>query len=417
MIKILFCAALFLVSAAAPAEDRHRCRVIRLASLPIEFTRLQPTLHAKFNGVDLRLVMDSGAESTVLLPSAVDKAGLRLVHSNRVSVGVGGKSQSYIAYADRVEIGPSHGEGVAFLEAVDAHIGADGLLGADYLFRTDLELQLRDNQAIFVHADGECDDKPLAYWDKDAFWVDTHDAGGEDRRQQAEVRINGHRFTALLDSGAQRSVLDLDAAARIGLTPDSAGTRANGQSAGVGAETVSTWNAPIDSFEIGDEVIRKTHLQISDLWGAARLGAGPRVDLSSQPDMLLGADFMRAHRLLFARSQRRLYFTYLGGPIFQLAPSQAELATQTAHYREGAERNSAADMLALAQALALGRGVGKDPVEAYKWLLIASRGGWADSHPGFREAVNREIAPLLTELDKNGQAEAKGRADSWTAPQ
>jgi hypothetical protein len=32
--------------------------------------------------------------------------------------------------------------------------------------------------------------------------------------------------------------------------------------------------------------------------------------------MLLGADFLRAHRVLVSHSQRKIYFTYLGGPMF-----------------------------------------------------------------------------------------------------
>jgi hypothetical protein len=32
--------------------------------------------------------------------------------------------------------------------------------------------------------------------------------------------------------------------------------------------------------------------------------------------MLLGADFLRAHRVLVSHSQRKMYFTYLGGPVF-----------------------------------------------------------------------------------------------------
>jgi hypothetical protein len=33
-------------------------------------------------------------------------------------------------------------------------------------------------------------------------------------------------------------------------------------------------------------------------------------------DMLLGADFLRTHRILFAMSQDRLYMSYLGGDPF-----------------------------------------------------------------------------------------------------
>jgi hypothetical protein len=35
--------------------------------------------------------------------------------------------------------------------------------------------------------------------------------------------------------------------------------------------------------------------------------------------MLLGADFLRAHRLLVAHSQQKIYFTYAGGPVFRRA--------------------------------------------------------------------------------------------------
>ena len=416
MTKTLLAAALLLLSTAAPAEDTTHCRVIKLGTLPIEFTRLQPTLQGKFNGVDLRLVMDSGAATTSLFPSAVRKANLQETHSDIVGVGVGGKTQTYIAHVDEVEIGPSRGQKVRFLEEVDAKVAADGLLGADYLFRTDVELLLRDNQVTFVHPDGDCDDKPLAYWDRHASWVESRDIwGNQDLRQQIEVRINGERFTALLDSGAVQSVLDLRAASRIGLTPESAGTEKVGEFSGVGGKKMSVWRARIESFEIGDEAIKNTQIQIGDLYGAARSGGGPRLDMS-QPDMLLGADFMRAHHLLFARSQRRLYFTYLGGPVFVLAPSSSDLATEAARHRDAAEKGLAADMLALAQMLASGRGVEKDPVEAYKWLLIAAEGSWAKDHPDFAKAVLRESATLLDEMDEAQLEDARSRAKAW-APQ
>jgi hypothetical protein len=49
------------------------------------------------------------------------------------------------------------------------------------------------------------------------------------------------------------------------------------------------------------------------------------------PDVLLGNDFLRTHRLLVARGQGRIYFTYSGGPVFP-APLAAEC--------DGRSRNS-----------------------------------------------------------------------------
>jgi len=35
-----------------------------------------------------------------------------------------------------------------------------------------------------------------------------------------------------------------------------------------------------------------------------------------ETDMILGADFLRAHHVLFAVSQQKLYFSYAGGRVF-----------------------------------------------------------------------------------------------------
>lgn len=35
-----------------------------------------------------------------------------------------------------------------------------------------------------------------------------------------------------------------------------------------------------------------------------------------RPDMVLGADFLRSHRVLLAMSQQRMYFSYVGGRVF-----------------------------------------------------------------------------------------------------
>jgi hypothetical protein len=74
-------------------------------------------------------------------------------------------------------------------------------------------------------------------------------------------------------------------------------------------------------------------------------------------------------------------------------------------------------MLALAQMLTSGRGVGKDPVEAYKWLLIAANGSWAKDHPDFQKAVLQESSALSDELDDAQRAEAQSHAKAWGAKQ
>jgi hypothetical protein len=75
----------------------------------------------------------------------------------------------------------------------------------------------------------------------------------------------------------------------------------------------------MDSLLIGNEMIRNTSIVISDLRGSALADSNNMRTadfLREQAEMLLGADFLQAHRVLIALSQRRLYFTYLGGGVF-----------------------------------------------------------------------------------------------------
>jgi tetratricopeptide (TPR) repeat protein len=100
-------------------------------------------------------------------------------------------------------------------------------------------------------------------------------------------------------------VLTLAAAKRAGITPSSPGVANGGVTFGVGRRVVQTWIATFSSFKIGDEEVQHARLRFGD------------VDLSGK-DMLIGADFFLSHRVYVASSQGKLYFTYNGGPVFDL---------------------------------------------------------------------------------------------------
>src|SRR5262249_44123074 len=79
-----------------------------------------------------------------------------------------------------------------------------------------------------------------------------------------------------------------------------------GFSQGIGRRAVQTYVAPFASFKIGEEEIRNTRL---------RFGS---ISLGDEADMLIGADFFLSHRIYIAKGQRKLYFTYNGGRVFNL---------------------------------------------------------------------------------------------------
>jgi tetratricopeptide (TPR) repeat protein len=105
--------------------------------------------------------------------------------------------------------------------------------------------------------------------------------------------------------------LSLKAAARVGIKPDSPGVVSAGPTWGFGSNTIPSYIAPFSSFKIGEEEIRNTRLRIAD------------IDLPNA-DMLIGPDFFLSHRIYVANSQHRLYFTYNGGPVFNLSSAKYE---------------------------------------------------------------------------------------------
>ncbi len=110
----------------------------------------------------------------------------------------------------------------------------------------------------------------------------------------------------MFDSGASHSILKLATAARAGIKPDSPGVVSGGGTGGIGRRRVATWIARFGSLDLGGELIQNARLRIGD------------IELA-EADFLLGADFFLSHRILFAKSQGKVYLTYNGGRVFDLS--------------------------------------------------------------------------------------------------
>jgi hypothetical protein len=94
--------------------------------------------------------------------------------------------------------------------------------------------------------------------------------------------------------------------------------RRAGYTAGIDRSDIKTWVGRFASVKIGDEEIKNTQLSIGDSYGDADF------------DVLIGADFFLAHRVYVANSQRKLYFTYSGGPVFHVPPPDEAAASDEA---------------------------------------------------------------------------------------
>lgn len=127
---------------------------------------------------------------------------------------------------------------------------------------------------------------------------------------KAKASINGKPVTVMFDTGAL-SILSVDAARRVGLLDDKKQMVPAGTVFGAGSGERPSWTVPVQTFELGTERITNSRLRVVD--------------------MLIGIDFFLSHRIYVAPSQDRMFFTYTGGPVFDLStktatPVQADAA-------------------------------------------------------------------------------------------
>lgn len=299
-----------LVASLSTAGAANRCRLLMTPQVPIKMEDLRPVITADINGTEARFVVDTGSFWGLLSPAAAAEFKLPLSYAPTGFYvnGIGGSFVPRIATARTFSVAGLDAHDVEFLVGNnDFQGGVVGVLGQNVFRIADVDFDFAEGALRFIKPQ-HCGSDILAYW------VTTQPIGEvridwtseRDTQLLAHATVNGHSITVLFDTGSWRSVLSLDAARRAGITPDSPGVVRAGATIGVGSKPVPVWAAPVDKFEIGGETIEHTHLLIGD------------TGLQSA-DMQLGSDFFLAHHIYVAYSQDKLYFTYNGGPVFDVS--------------------------------------------------------------------------------------------------
>jgi tetratricopeptide (TPR) repeat protein/predicted aspartyl protease len=304
-------AALFLLFFLPPEMAVAKCQLQQVGTLPVDMQGPHPIVRAKINGVEAPFMLDTGAfYSTIWRETATQyQLPITSIHGQgSVHIrGPGGEERAWVATAESFQFLSAPIPKVQFL-VIDQGNNDVGVLGENLLEGVDAEYDLANGIVRFFQPVG-CARQPLAYWAVSTpySFVDLESIFEAKLHLSAKATLNGRSVLVWFDTGASHSVVSLDAAERAGINLRSPGVTYLGTWGGFGAGYNKVWSAPFDTFQLGGEKVQHAHLLISDLgWQ------------QGYTDMILGADFFLSHRIYVAYSQRKLYFTYNGGPLFNL---------------------------------------------------------------------------------------------------
>jgi tetratricopeptide (TPR) repeat protein len=298
----------------SPARVFAACKLAKLAELPVTMSGLKPLITAQINGEDARFVPDSGALFSVITRAGAAQHKLKLGAApfGLFIRGIGGTVEPSMTTVKVFTLAGIPYRNVEFLVG-GSTLGRSesvGVLGQNIFRIGDVEYDLARGVIRLMRPE-DCGHRPLAYWIKPSEPYSVMDIGPgstQSSHTTGTAFINGERVRVLFDTGAGTSILSMHAAERAGVKPDADGVEEAGYTRGVGQGSIKTYIGLFASFKIGDEEIRNTRLRFGD------------IDVENA-DMLIGADFFLSHRIYVAGGRHKLFFTYNGGAVFNLAAS------------------------------------------------------------------------------------------------
>jgi len=291
---------------AWPVAARASCS-IKTMTLPVKMVGQRAIATVGINGTTVPLMVDTGAFFSMLTEAAAAQLHLKLgpmPYGMQVQ-GLAGRVQAHATTVSHLQLVKGEIPDVDFVVGGnEPGEGAMGLMGRNLLSFTDAEYDLAHGVIRFVIPNDDCDKANMAYWAGETPVSELKLQRQHAQRNpelRADIQLNGHRVTAVFDSGAG-TVVSLEAAHRVGVKD--VDMQPAGKAAGVGAGRVDSWTAPFDKVDFGDEVVQHNRLEVAAF--------------DMEEDMLIGIDFFLSHHIYVSKKQSKMFFTYNGGPIFAL---------------------------------------------------------------------------------------------------
>jgi predicted aspartyl protease len=285
-----------LLSGCAGAGGGDSCALEPWATVPVDTTAGVAIVPARVDGKLVHMVLDTGAQVTILTTAAAERIDLardfRHMQLMRAAAGTSVAGQSApatFAFAGIAMTGVRLRVGAFPLPTLNG-MQPDGLLGGDFLSALDVDLDFPHGRVVLYRA-RPCPGAPPPF---SGAYATVPMAPSEVTRVVLPVVLDGQAMTALLDTGASATVVSLRGARRAGITDAAIATGPQVSSHAASSQALASHALRFTTLRIGDEVLDNPVLLAGD------------IDLG-QPDLLLGLNYLRRHRVFLSYATRTAY--------------------------------------------------------------------------------------------------------------
>jgi len=268
--------------AGCAAPDNH-CQLVQVADLPVQFVDgSQPVIQISINGQQLNMLVDTGAQVSIITPAAMKQLGGAYAYGSMgENIGVNGTSSTAATFTKNIQIGRMTETNAAFFVdniGYDDSDHVDGLIGEDILQLYNVALDF-PNHRMQLYKKGVCAGGfPWAgNFASLPFSLDSTFS------PKITFYINNHPFTGIIDTGAAASLVKTASIDAAGLTP--LAKHGTEQNVGMGGLSGKAQLEQFTTVAIGGEVFGPSWLRVQD------------AQALDDEDALIGEDYVHTHRV------------------------------------------------------------------------------------------------------------------------
>lgn len=288
------------LSIASARADAVSCGARRVGSAAVSTVNNMPLVTLSANHRPLTLLLDTGAELTVITPAAAERIGAQppRFEINHQMRGIGGTLSTREVELTGFAVGDVPLQWrrllVASVTVATASGPVDGLLGADELSDYDVELDFPRHRVTFYDKQSCADAKPD--------WAGAYSTLVVSRSASDHlffpVRLDGRSIAAIIDTGAQQSTVSRATARALGIGDAALASDRPVTARGAAGEQLGSRIHRFASLEVGAETVRNLDLVVTEL-------------TLQDADIVLGADFLSGKRAWLSYGSKRVF---LSGP-------------------------------------------------------------------------------------------------------